>query len=169
MESFSQSLFGYTSLFETCQNLALKFKYALSGDNLVKILHSTVIAKYPLNQDLINLLASVNRNELDSPVIQHQYDFITASLKFETISKEDKGYVDHRNELNTRVMPFIPNTKSYKVLLKEGETYYWCTCGLSKNQPFCDGAHKDLPPYKPLKFTYTEEDKIRGLCGCKMN
>jgi hypothetical protein len=96
-------------------------------------LHSTVIAKYSLNQDLINLLASVNKAELASPVIQHQYDFITATLKLETISKEDKGYVDHRNELNTRVMPFIPNTKSYKVLLKEGETYFWCTCGLSKN------------------------------------
>ena len=66
-------------------------------------------------------------------------------------------------------MPFIPNNKSYKVQLKEGETYYWCTCGLSKNQPFCDGAHRDLPPYKPLKFTYMEEDKIRGLCGCKLN
>ncbi len=115
-------------------------------------------------------MASVDRSELKSPIIQHQYDFITSSLNLVSVSQEvDKGYVDHRNELNTRVMPYIPNTKSYKVLLKEGETYYWCTCGLSKNQPFCDGSHKDLPPYKPLKFTFTEEDKIRGLCGCKLN
>jgi CDGSH-type Zn-finger protein len=26
-----------------------------------------------------------------------------------------------------------------------------------------------MPGYKPLKFTHTEEDKVRGLCGCKMN
>ncbi len=58
---------------------------------------------------------------------------------------------------------------SYKVPLEEGKTYYYCTCGLSSKQPFCDGSHKIAPGYKPLRFTYTEEDKIRGLCGCKMN
>ena len=27
----------------------------------------------------------------------------------------------------------------------EAGTYYWCACGKSKNQPFCDGTHKKLP------------------------
>ena len=60
--------------------------------------------------------------------------------------------------------------------LKKGETYYWCSCGHSKSQPFCDGSHKTLKsPYVPLKFIYDGETdegkdtKARGLCGCKLN
>ena len=64
--------------------------------------------------------------------------------------------------------PEIGGYKSIRMEMEPG-TYYWCSCGKSSNQPFCDGAHKDLPPYKPLKFTYTEEDRIKVLCGCKMN
>lgn len=82
----------------------------------------------------------------------------------------DDNYVTDRAFINAEgVLPSIPSKKSYKVFLKEGETYFYCTCGLSKNQPFCDGSHKDLPPYKPLKFRHTDEDKIIGLCGCKLN
>ena len=38
--------------------------------------------------------------------------------------------------------PLVPQKAPYKVELKEGETYYYCTCGKSKNLPFCDGAHQ---------------------------
>ena len=66
--------------------------------------------------------------------------------------------------------------KSYKVTLKKGETYYYCTCGRSKNQPFCDGSHnQEGCTYKPLKFVFEgddenpdEEQKV-SLCGCKHN
>jgi hypothetical protein len=64
MEAFSQSLFGYTALFDTCQSLALKFKYALTDADLVKILHSTLTAKYPLNPELVKLLPAFNRDGL---------------------------------------------------------------------------------------------------------
>ena len=83
-------------------------------------------------------------------------------------STSEKGYCDDRSELNITQHPEIPQKKPYKVLLTKGETYYWCTCGKSKAQPFCDGNHKDTC-FKPLKFTYTEETKERGLCGCKLN
>jgi len=63
------------------------------------------------------------------------------------------------------------------VTLKKGETYYYCTCGRSKNQPFCDGSHNaEDCTYKPLKFTYEGdpnnpdlEEKEVSLCGCKNN
>ena len=44
-------------------------------------------------------------------------------------------------------------------------TYWWCTCGLSKNQPFCDGAHKgsDFAPQKVV----TTEEHTTGMLGCK--
>ncbi len=35
------------------------------------------------------------------------------------------------------------------------KTYLWCTCGMSKNQPFCDGSHSKTE-FKPLKFTISE-------------
>lgn len=77
-------------------------------------------------------------------------------------------YVIHRSQLSTRAHPFVPAKKSYKTFIQEGKTYFYCTCGLSENQPFCDGKHKGTS-FKPLKFTYEGEDRIAGLCGCKMN
>ena len=52
----------------------------------------------------------------------------------------------------------------YVVELDEG-TYYWCSCGRSENQPFCDGSHKGTD-FEPVEFKATEKKKY-GLCGCK--
>lgn len=52
------------------------------------------------------------------------------------------------------------------VLELEAGTYYWCQCGLSKNQPYCDGAHKG-GEFGPLKFTLEETKKV-ALCQCKV-
>lgn len=43
--------------------------------------------------------------------------------------------------------------------------YYWCACGLSDNQPFCDGHHA-ATDITPIKFTIAERGKI-ALCRCK--
>lgn len=47
----------------------------------------------------------------------------------------------------------------------ENKSYYWCSCGESKNQPFCDGSHKGSE-FTPVKFEI-EESKKYYLCGCK--
>ena len=65
--------------------------------------------------------------------------------------------------------PVCVKRKGIKVDLVKGETYYYCTCGLSKNQPFCDGSHKEREGYKPLKFTHDGPTKKRKLCLCKRN
>ena len=44
-------------------------------------------------------------------------------------------------------------------------TYYWCLCGRSETQPFCDGAHKGSE-FHPVEFT-VEEEKRAALCLCK--
>ncbi len=51
------------------------------------------------------------------------------------------------------------------VEVEAGKTYFWCTCGKSATQPFCDGAHKGSS-FTPLKYTATESKKI-FFCGCK--
>jgi len=53
----------------------------------------------------------------------------------------------------------------YPVEVTEGETYYWCACGRSKNQPFCDGSHQGTR-FEPVAFT-AEKTETTYLCGCK--
>ena len=47
----------------------------------------------------------------------------------------------------------------------DGKTYYWCTCGLSKNQPFCDGSHAGTD-FRPMAWTAPEKKTVY-LCACK--
>ena len=49
--------------------------------------------------------------------------------------------------------------------VEEGKNYLWCSCGQSKNQPFCDMSHRGRE-FKPIKFT-AEENKTVYFCHCK--
>ena len=54
-----------------------------------------------------------------------------------------------------------------KVELEQGKLYSFCTCGHSKKQPFCDGAHREhAPDFKSFKFE-AEKDGEVWLCQCK--
>ena len=54
----------------------------------------------------------------------------------------------------------------YKVKVEKGKLYFWCSCGLSQKQPFCDGSHKKGGKYKSLKYI-ANENKEEFFCGCK--
>ncbi|MEQ2295875.1 hypothetical protein AMECASPLE_019048 [Ameca splendens] len=63
--------------------------------------------------------------------------------------------------------PVIPSKKPIKVELIGGKHYSWCSCGYSRKQPFCDGAHKTRAQgMTPLRFV-PEKDSTVWLCGCK--
>ncbi len=65
----------------------------------------------------------------------------------------------------TKSLPIISGNTPKAAVLTKGEEYYFCTCGRSANQPFCDGSHASTS-FKPLAFT-AEEDGTAYLCACK--
>ena len=51
------------------------------------------------------------------------------------------------------------------ILLNKGENYFWCSCGKSSKQPFCDGSHKSTS-FQPLKYSALKSEKV-FFCVCK--
>lgn len=49
--------------------------------------------------------------------------------------------------------------------VEAGKDYWWCACGKSLNQPFCDGSHKGSE-FSPVKYTATETTQV-WFCACK--
>ena len=54
----------------------------------------------------------------------------------------------------------------YPVEVESGKAYFWCSCGLSQKQPFCDGSHKGTD-FTPVRYQATESKKVY-FCGCKI-
>lgn len=67
--------------------------------------------------------------------------------------------------MNNPDQPVIAAKGSIRVDLEEGKTYYWCACGRSQNQPWCDGSHKGTS-FSPVAFTPEKSGK-RSMCQCK--
>lgn len=63
--------------------------------------------------------------------------------------------------------PTIAATAPCPVEVTAGKTYWWCACGLSKNQPFCDGSHKTTA-ITPVEYK-AAKDKIVFFCACKQS
>ena len=63
------------------------------------------------------------------------------------------------------INPTSSQNAPYKVKVEKGKTYSWCSCGLSKNQPFCDGSHKGSE-FNPVSYK-AETTKKMFFCACK--
>ena len=63
--------------------------------------------------------------------------------------------------------PVSAQKSPYKIKVEKGKTYSWCSCGLSRKQPFCDGSHRKEGKFKSLKHFATESKEV-FFCGCKM-
>ena len=67
--------------------------------------------------------------------------------------------------MNEADQPLSPQKKPYAVPVEAGKKYFWCACGRSKNQPFCDGSHSGTV-FRPIQFA-AEKNETVHFCGCK--
>lgn len=67
---------------------------------------------------------------------------------------------------DTNQEPVIAKYKPYYAELEKGKRYFWCACGRSKNQPYCDGSHKGTG-FVPLPYQTQAHGEEVLFCGCK--
>ena len=61
--------------------------------------------------------------------------------------------------------PVVAQKSPYGVEVEAGKDYWWCACGRSGTQPFCDGSHKGTGMI-PAQYTATAAETV-WFCGCK--
>ena len=61
--------------------------------------------------------------------------------------------------------PEIAGRAPLPIEVEAGKSYWWCACGRSKNQPFCDGSHKGSA-FSPIEYKAAENTKA-FFCACK--
>lgn len=61
--------------------------------------------------------------------------------------------------------PDIPQKAPFPVEVEAGKSYFWCACGKSARQPFCDGSHAGSE-FSPMKYTAERDGRV-FFCGCK--
>ena len=83
--------------------------------------------------------------------------FRKMELKLNLASPYGLGWVKQRFPKGNNNQPYFCDL--------EADTYFWCACGQSKNQPFCDGSHKGTN-FSPVELTLDKRELV-ALCGCK--
>ena len=59
----------------------------------------------------------------------------------------------------------VAQASPFEVNVTEGKNYFWCACGRSQKQPFCDGSHKDTG-LTPVAYKAARTGTVY-FCGCK--
>ncbi len=63
--------------------------------------------------------------------------------------------------------PVMSKRGPYIVEVEAGETYMWCSCGLSKTQPWCDQSHAGTD-FEPIEFVAPISGEFH-ICGCRQS
>ena len=158
------------------------------SDDIISAYNEKVSAKSNLNPiskiyDLNNKLGPPNiRQFIDTRrLTKKNYSLITESSDRYVIP-ENKNIKNIKKNLSKQeiniekfvgsknIKPNIPKMGPFVIdeIKDENKSYHWCSCGLSKKQPFCDRSHIGTK-FRPISFKLGEKvDKIE-LCGCKLS
>mgnify|MGYP003767851863 CR=1 FL=1 len=81
-----------------------------------------------------------------------------------TLQKVDR-MTEQSDSQATGGAPVVAQKTPYAVEVEAGKKYWWCSCGQSAKQPFCDGSHKgtDFTPFEHE----ADKDGTLHFCGCK--
>ena len=63
--------------------------------------------------------------------------------------------------------PQVAGKAPIKVVVEAGKSYWWCACGKSAKQPFCDGSHKGSA-FSPMEYK-ADKDGDAWFCACKQS
>jgi CDGSH-type Zn-finger protein len=61
--------------------------------------------------------------------------------------------------------PVVAQKAPIETEVEAGKSYFWCACGRSGNQPFCDGSHKGTE-FTPIQYAAAKSEKV-FFCCCK--
>lgn len=107
-----------------------------------------------------------SNNKTLSLVNNKENELNEAQIDNSASTNESNTNIEKKNNpipISPRLGPFeIKNPKT------EDKTYHWCSCGMSKKQPFCDRSHKGTG-FKPVNFKIGEKVESIFLCGCKLS
>jgi CDGSH-type Zn-finger protein len=129
---------------------------------LCRILGTANSAK-GLLRALIKMLKAVLRNFSTLKLLEERAFFNVSKLPKRVNKREALA-----NPQSTAI-PLSPSMKPYVLErpVQVDKTYHWCSCGLSKKQPFCDSSHKGTS-FGPLSFTVEDKVERIHLCLCKL-
>eukprot|EP00997_Jenningsia_sp_PLL12_P005816 NODE_2350_length_940_cov_69.074074_g1931_i0.p2 GENE.NODE_2350_length_940_cov_69.074074_g1931_i0~~NODE_2350_length_940_cov_69.074074_g1931_i0.p2 ORF type:complete len:118 (-),score=3.41 NODE_2350_length_940_cov_69.074074_g1931_i0:228-581(-) len=77
--------------------------------------------------------------------------------------KLERGLEQNPIPVSPRIGPYVIEDPLYG-----SKNYFWCSCGLSQKQPFCDRSHKGTK-FAPVKFSLDEKVERMVICGCKLS
>ena len=66
---------------------------------------------------------------------------------------------------NAMTEPLMVQKSPYPVVVEAGQRYWWCACGRSQTQPFCDGSHQGSD-FEPVEYQARKSGTVY-FCGCK--
>ena len=148
-------------------------------------------AKQPKFEDVYNLKKKLQKPDINKWLKAEKFTqgnvtletTKTLKIKREEQMKEDKyrkeenitvdetvNLTSNKNDNLSKPIPVSPKLGPFEILnpITEDKSYHWCSCGMSKKQPFCDSSHKGTS-FKPINFKVGEKVEKMLLCGCKLS
>ena len=92
----------------------------------------------------------------------HQKNILDVLKDSSKLDKKVRNYLEAENKYTDYHLKKTIKLQSepYKVKVEKNKTYFWCSCGFSKKQAFCDSSHKKEGKFKPIKYLASFDKEV---------